>query len=144
MTLTLTDRMELYALHRALMEAKFHADPDATEVQGSPYVATVSHRVLDALIVAEEAERNQRAADGWRDWRRGEQHDWLRRFVLTRLAQYPRLTPEQRIDYVRALTGPLIVDEAWVAAVIADAAEAGKDAPDQAPPANEEPGVVDS
>ena len=33
MTLTLSGRVELYALHRALMEAKFHESPDAPEVQ---------------------------------------------------------------------------------------------------------------
>ena len=121
MTLTLSDRMELYALHRALMEAKFHASPDAPEVQASPYVATVAHRVLDALIQAEEAASNARAAAGWRDWRRGEQHDWLRRFVLARLAEHPQLTPRQRDEYVRTLAAPLIVDDAWVAEVIAAA-----------------------
>ena len=104
MTLTLTDRMELYALHRALMEARFHAQPDASEVQASPYVASVAHRVLDALIQAEEDESNPRAAAGWRDWRRGEQHDWLRRFVLARLAEHPRLTPAPR-GRVRAHAG---------------------------------------
>lgn len=118
MTLTLTDRMELYALHRALMEAKFHAEPDASEVQASPYVASVAHRVLDALIQAEEDEANARAAAGWRDWRRGEQHDWLRRFVLARLAEHPQLTPAQRDEYVRTLAAPLTVGDAWVAEVI--------------------------
>jgi hypothetical protein len=120
-TLTISDRMELYALHRALMEAKFHAEPDASEVQASPYVASVAHRVLDALIQAEEASGDTRAAAGWRDWRRGEQHDWLRRFVLARLAEHPRLTPAQRDEYVRTLAAPLTVGDAWVAEVIAAA-----------------------
>ncbi|HEU4557171.1 MAG TPA: hypothetical protein VFS20_04950 [Longimicrobium sp.] len=121
MTLTITDQTELYALYRALMEAKFHESPNAPEVQGSPYVASVVHRVVDALIEAEEAASNARAVAKWRDWRRGEQHDWLRRFVLARLAEHPQLTPEQRDKHVRALTAPLIVDDAWVAEVIAAA-----------------------
>ena len=84
-------------------------------------MATVAHRVLDALIQAEETASDARAAAGWRDWRRGEQHDWLRRFVLARLAEHPRLTPEQRDEYVRTLAAPLIVGDAWVAEVIAAA-----------------------
>jgi hypothetical protein len=117
--LTVSDPTELLALHRALMEAKFNDAPNAPEVQASPYVAAVSHRTLDALIAAEEARGNHRSADGWREWRAGDAHDWLRRFVLARLADYPRLTEAQRRESVRLLAAPLVVTDAWVDAVVA-------------------------
>ena len=51
--LELTDYHEIYALHRALLEGKFSRYPRDTAVCGSPFVASVANKTMDALIQKE-------------------------------------------------------------------------------------------
>lgn len=57
---------ELRCLHLALCEAKFHREPDRWEVQASPFVASVAHKVYDALI---EFAPTQRKREEWEEFR---------------------------------------------------------------------------
>jgi hypothetical protein len=50
MNLHIENFYELNALWAAIMEAKFHDDPDKPEVQGSPLVSNVAERVLELMI----------------------------------------------------------------------------------------------
>ena len=50
MNLHIENFYELNALWAAIMEAKFHDDPDKPEVQGSPFVSNVAERVLELMI----------------------------------------------------------------------------------------------
>jgi hypothetical protein len=59
---------ELLALLRAIVEAKFHKDPDDLDVPGSAILARVAVRIRDE-IVAEEVRREGRVAEArWREW----------------------------------------------------------------------------
>ena len=51
---SIDDERELYALWIALLEVKFHPDPEMPELQGSPFIANLANRVTDALIANEE------------------------------------------------------------------------------------------
>lgn len=55
------DYYELLALHKALLEAKFHTDPDNEEISGSPLVANTCIQVRDLLLQSEKAAQ-------WEDW----------------------------------------------------------------------------
>lgn len=94
--LLVEERFELLALHRVLMEAKFHPDPDSRDIAASPWVSKLAHRVLDALIESE----SQEAAERWKAWRRSPesgrfwsvatrqargQQDWESRSALEKL-----------------------------------------------------------
>ncbi|WP_420348662.1 hypothetical protein [Pelagibius sp.] len=63
--LELTDYHEIYALHRALLEGKFSRAPFSTEVTGSPFVASVANKTMDALI---QKERDRGREDYARIW----------------------------------------------------------------------------
>ncbi|WP_437723154.1 hypothetical protein [Sorangium sp. So ce861] len=59
---------ELLALLRAIIEAKFHKNPDDLDVPGSAILARVAVRIRDE-IVAEEVRREGGVAEArWRDW----------------------------------------------------------------------------
>ncbi len=64
------DYYELSALHRALMEAKFVEIANSRDVAGSPYVAGLAHRVLDALIRQDEERKGPQARGSWEEWRK--------------------------------------------------------------------------
>ena len=55
------DYYELLALHKALLEAKFHTKPDNEEISGSPLVANTCIQVRDLLLQSEKAAQ-------WEDW----------------------------------------------------------------------------
>lgn len=55
------DYYELLNLHKTLLEAKFHTNPENELVAGSPFVANIYIQVRDLLIQSEKG--NQ-----WKDW----------------------------------------------------------------------------
>lgn len=65
--LVISDYYELLNLHKALLEAKFHDNPDNYYVAGSPYVARLSSKVIDLLAII-EIER--KGTESWTDWRK--------------------------------------------------------------------------
>ncbi len=77
-----SEKYELLALHRALFEAKRHADPDDTAIVGSPYVAALSLRVVDALA---ELDDLPTFGPGWREWQRAEKHEHRLPLVRNRI-----------------------------------------------------------
>lgn len=71
---TIADEKELYALWIALLEAKFHPDPETPEVQGNPFIARLIERVSDSLIAFEESQYNFGNAEHYREHlKKGEQ-----------------------------------------------------------------------
>lgn len=67
--LVIKDFHELVALNKALFEARFHANPDSEEVQGSPLLAAVHNRLVEALIATESDQGNRSKWQEWRQWR---------------------------------------------------------------------------
>jgi hypothetical protein len=67
MLFEIDDAHELRALHRVLLEAKFHDAPDDAAIAGSPIVAALANRVVDALAMIDARAGK---ADAWGGWRR--------------------------------------------------------------------------
>lgn len=73
--LKIEDKYELQALHKALMEAKFHPEPKQPIIQQSPMVARVMNQVVDQLEKINwvtEAERRFKGIEyknDWSEWR---------------------------------------------------------------------------
>lgn len=114
--ITVTEKHELIALHRALFEAQFAAAPHDKDVPGSPLLASLANRVIDAL--AEDDPR-------WRDWRMASQHPERVEIVRERLPSDPRwkgMLQSEREAHVRNHLAPLVPDEALLADLIGSAA----------------------
>lgn len=120
---SVTDPMELLALHRALMEAKFHPNPESREIQGSPFVARIAERVVDALIQNEISEGRKGTADSWTAWRDAAKHDRCLSVAKQRLAEtsksiWESMASDARRAYVRDLLSPLIADDGLIGRLV--------------------------
>jgi hypothetical protein len=63
-----SSQAERLALLRAIVEAKFHKDPDDLDVPGSAILARVAVRIRDEAV-AEEVRREGPVAEArWREW----------------------------------------------------------------------------
>lgn len=101
--LCIDDVYELLALHRMLFDRKFDGAED--EFFGSPFIAAIQRRLVQALMTAEPHR-------GWQTWCDAAQHGR----VLTKVRSYlqrrshvlARMSPTQRRAYVQDLLSPLI------------------------------------
>lgn len=63
-SVTIIDEYEMKAILRALIEAKFHPEPNDEPIQASPYVAALCDRLVEAIAAVERerfgAERGER------------------------------------------------------------------------------------
>ena len=114
-----SEKYELLALHRALFEAKHHADPDDTAIVGSPYVAALSLRVVDALA---ELDDPPTFGPGWREWQRAEKHEHRLPLVRSRIEEcspWSKWDADQKREYVRILLAPLVAEATTLADLVA-------------------------
>lgn len=70
-------------LHKALLEAKFHIDPDNESVSGSPLVAEIYIQIRDYLI--ESDEKGQ-----WREWFQLKNRPDYRERAIARMKKFRR------------------------------------------------------
>lgn len=87
--LTVSNPMELLALHKAIMEAKFHENPENQDVLGSPLLAAIADQVMDAIINAEDAVGNSSKASSWRTFRRLSSNTWIAERVYRQVVRNP-------------------------------------------------------
>ncbi len=104
----ISDYAELLSLHKALMEAKFHVDPENLYIAGSPLIANICSRVVKALIEI-EAQKDPSKRESWEKWLNLQNHNW----IWSRTIQYARNNPEwksfnnnEKEDYVKCLLSP--------------------------------------
>jgi len=113
MSRVVIEDVELLALHHAIMHGKFFENPRLPEAQGSPHLAAVADRVLDALAAKDER---------WNEWRQASptRHAELLESVRQHLKKTRRLpawqtwSHEKRRKVVRLLLSPLIADDELV------------------------------
>ncbi|MGY3188446.1 hypothetical protein [Lysinibacillus sp. TE18511] len=66
---------EILNLHKALLEAKFHKDPDNLDVAGSPIIAKICNNIVDMLS---EYEIKEKGKDSWCEWRKIENQNFFK------------------------------------------------------------------
>ncbi len=66
----LFDYDDLLNLHKALMEAKFHDNPDNEYVAGSPIIAKIMNEIVDILTDIDPYAKKE----DWEGWRKLENH----------------------------------------------------------------------
>ncbi len=120
---TVDDPSELNALVRALLAAKSYAPDDGPELAGSPLLAALCERAMDALVAAEAAGHFPRIGGlpGTADAVQsppGPVVASARRYlsaVGARGGNWSRWSMAERADYVRLVFRPYVSDEALVA-----------------------------
>lgn len=116
------DAMEVNVLLRALFAAKFSAPADGPELPGSPILARLCERAMEAYAAAQEAGLLPGSAEQTRASHRtaapGPQVVEAVRghlsVVAARGGNWGQWSPDERADYVRLVLRPYVADEALV------------------------------
>jgi hypothetical protein len=90
---------ELLALLRAVMEAKFHRDPEDLDVPGSTILAEVSNRLARAVLDEEIRIDGDVARSRWATWNQiGPERDEWKTAVKYATAMWEKIWPKWSVD----------------------------------------------
>jgi hypothetical protein len=110
---------ELIALFRAVIEAKFHANPEDLDVPGSTILANVAIRLTRAKVDEEVKLYGEAALSRWQAWARTgpEREEWkssLRYAASMWKTIWSKWSVEERRSAARTLLSPFELDEVMV------------------------------
>lgn len=98
--LEIRDYYVLLNLHKALLEAKFHLNPDNTLVCLSPIIADLSNELVDILAKMDE-HKDERNAGKWDSWRKLEGQSFYRERAIKNATFNNRWLEMKEEDKVR-------------------------------------------
>ncbi|MGE7947564.1 hypothetical protein [Lysinibacillus sp. NPDC093688] len=101
---------EILNLHKALMEAKFHKDPDNFDVAGSPIIAKICNKIVDLLT---EYEIEEKGKDTWSEWRKIENHNFFKERAVenTQYVAWEKFSCEEKESFIRNMFSPFTFTE---------------------------------
>jgi hypothetical protein len=114
MRFAVTDYYELLALHRVVMEAKFSDDPNDRAIQGSPFVAAIANRVLEALIAMDIEKEGESAGLRWQNWRQvtpDYRQYQITKTILQSNTVWKTWDFDDQVKYVKDLVSPLQISD---------------------------------
>ena len=103
-------------LHKALLKAKFHLDPDNELVSGSPFVADVSIQLRELLVQKDESGR-------WKSWFQLENQPYYRKRAVLRMRkhrQWEKASSDEKKKIAERYLAPFICKEQELMEVIAE------------------------
>lgn len=113
------DYYELLSLHKALLEAKFHKNPDNIYVCFSPIIAKLSNEIVDILSTI-ESEKNE---EKWKQWRMIENKSYFRECALANAISYERwgnMTYDEKIQASKNLLSPFVASNKEIESFISE------------------------
>jgi hypothetical protein len=123
---------ELLAVHRALMEAKFREAPNDPVLLGSPLLADVANRVVDALIGLDSQRHGSAGRDRWVEWRQlsPERREWkLAIQAVSSAESWSKWSQAERRSYVITVLAPFTLDDPSIEAFLEEIANMRADPP---------------
>lgn len=114
-------RLELLALHRVIMEAKFAGDLSDTSIGTSPLVATIAERTIESLARID--------SDGkWLEWQKGDpgRKEWEISQSRIDLREWPELEHDQKVRIARIAISPLTLTDELIERYVAELDEASR------------------
>lgn len=121
-----SDPIELLALWRLVAEAKFHENPEDTDLWGSPYVRALSQRISDALLQSYQDSGNESRVRSHQEWIASLPSNVVLPVVRSRLRSdatqpwWGAMTEEQKIEYVRGCVVPFLTTEEFTKKLISE------------------------
>lgn len=100
-------------LHKALLEAKFHMNPDNIEVAFSPVIANLCNELVDALTKIDE-EKDNKNIGRWQNWRKLENKQFYRERAIKNAMlcdEWNIMEDDKKIKIAKNLLSPFIVTE---------------------------------
>lgn len=122
-----SDPLELVALWRLVAEAKFHENPEDTDIWGSPYVRQLSQRISDGLLRSYQESGNESRVHLHKEWIASLPSNVVLPVVRARLksdAMQPHwlaMTAQDKVEYVKACVAPFEPDNEFVVSLISEA-----------------------
>lgn len=120
--LEIKDYYILLNLHKALLEAKFHMDPDNIEVCYSPIIADLCNELVDLLIKLDGIKDEKNIA-AWEDWRNIATKSFFRERAVKNAALYKgwlEKDEEEKVRSAKILLSPFKATEEEIKAFIED------------------------
>lgn len=100
-------------LHKALLEAKFHINPDNIEVAFSPVIANLCNELVDALTKIDE-EKDNKNIGRWQNWRKLENKQFYRERAMKNAMlcdEWNTMEDDKKIKIAKNLLSPFIATE---------------------------------
>lgn len=110
------DYYSLLNLHKALLEAKFHENPDNELVSGSPLVADIYAQVRELLIKSDKG-------DQWEDWfRLKNRPDYRNRalMLMRRCKHWDKSSSQEKEKIAASYLAPFLYSETELNEIIAE------------------------
>lgn len=95
-------------LHKALLEAKFHLNPDNVNVSFSPIVADFCNQLVDVLTIIDE-EKDKKNVGKWDNWRMLKNQSFYRDRALKNAIsdnRWRKRNKEEKVKITRNLLSP--------------------------------------
>ena len=123
--LEIRDYYVLLGLHKALLEAKFHLNPDNPEVCLSPIVADLFNEVVDILAKMDEL-KDERNVGRWDSWRKLEGKSFFRERAIKNATfnnKWPEMKEEDKVRCAKTLISPFTATEEEIRSFIKEVNE---------------------
>ena len=122
------DPIELLALSRLILDAKFQPELRDRDLWGSPYVSALATRVDEALLNSYGGERKDHLVKNHLEWRASlPQNSFVLAAVRSRLKEtaqsswWQQQSMESKLAYLRGCVAPYQPDDQFLLGLISDA-----------------------
>ncbi|MBD5532899.1 MAG: hypothetical protein HDQ98_12020 [Lachnospiraceae bacterium] len=121
----LKDYFTILNLHKALLEAKFHENPDNENVASSPIIADLCNKLVDALTRMDE-EKNKQNIGKWDNWRMLKNQTFYKDRAIKNAVmngRWKRMSEDEKIKATINMLSPFIATEEEVKCFIKEVDE---------------------
>jgi len=117
------DEFELFALWRLVAEAKFHSDPEDSDLWGSPFVNALSRKIPEAMLLSYLDAGQTEKAKRHREWLQSLPNNVVLPSVKAKLKRdalrpdWPK-SYEAKAKYVKECISPFLVNDDFIRELI--------------------------
>ena len=107
----LNDYYDMLNLHKALLEAKFHQEPDNVYISGSPIIANIYNELLNKLT---KSEYEIKGKESWTEWRKIKNQKFYEERAINNIncySQWKSLDYTQKINVIYNYFSPFTYTE---------------------------------
>lgn len=116
--LEITDYYELLNLHKALLEAKFHRNPDNAYVAGSPIISKLCNEIVSLLAQYDVIRKGK---EDWTAWRQLYNQEYYKERAIDGIIKFggwEKLKCSEKSDRILNYISPFVCTEDEIASII--------------------------
>lgn len=96
----ITDYYDMLNLHKALLEAKFHEEPDNEYVSGSPIIARICNDLVNKVA---EYEIRKNGKENWTEWRKLKNQNFYKERAVRNIVKFSEWKKSSYIQKVNII-----------------------------------------